>query len=164
MYVRRTLSRFAVALALLPIAGMNTVAAQTQSSSPPPSSTSEQHEHGPPPAGQDDQQPDMQMAREGSGTAWLPDITPMYAIHWQRGPWQFMAHENAFVQFLRESGDRGSDQFGSINWMMGRAQRNVGNGRIMFQGMFSAEPWAIRGCGYPDLLASGERCNGQTIQ
>ena len=50
---------------------------------------------------------DMQMAREGSGTAWLPDTTPMYAIHWQRGPWQFMAHENAFVQFLHESGDRG---------------------------------------------------------
>ena len=102
MYVRRTLSRFAVALALLPIAGMNTVAAQTQSSSPPPSSTSEQHEHGPPPAGQDDQQPDMQMAREASGTAWLPDTTPMYAIHWQRGSWRFMAHENVFYGLLLE--------------------------------------------------------------
>ena len=103
------------------------------------------------------------MAREGSGTAWLPDTTPMYAIHWQRGAWQFMAHENAFVQFLHESGDRGDDQFGSINWMMGMAQRNVGNGRVMFRGMFSAEPWTIRGCGYPDLLASGEQCKGEKI-
>jgi YHS domain-containing protein len=29
--------------------------------------------------------------------------------------------------------------------------------------MFSAEPWTIRGCGYPDLLASGERCKGEQI-
>jgi len=29
--------------------------------------------------------------------------------------------------------------------------------------MFSAEPWTIRGCGYPDLLASGERCQGEQI-
>jgi YHS domain-containing protein len=105
----------------------------------------------------------MQMARAGSGTAWLPDTTPMYAMHWQRGAWQLMAHGNAFVQFLHESGDRGEDQFGSINWMMGMAQRNLGNGRVMLRGMFSAEPWTIRGCGYPDLLASGEVCNRQTI-
>jgi YHS domain-containing protein len=105
----------------------------------------------------------MQMAREGSGTAWLPDTTPMYAIHWQRGPWQFMAHENAFIQFLHESGDRGDDQLGSINWIMGMAQRNAGKGRVTFRGMFSAEPWTIRGCGYPDLLASGEQCKGEKI-
>ena len=44
----------------------------------------------------------MQMSREGSGTSWLPDSTPMYALHWRRGPWQLMAHENAFVQVLHE--------------------------------------------------------------
>src|SRR5438552_1493156 len=105
----------------------------------------------------------MPMAREGSGTAWLPDTTPLYAIHWQRGGWQLMAHENAFIQFAHESGDRGNDQFGSINWIMGMAQRNVGPGRLQLRGMFSAEPWTIRGCGYPDLLASGERCQGAQI-
>jgi YHS domain-containing protein len=103
------------------------------------------------------------MAREGSGTAWLPDTTSMYAVHWQHGAWQLMAHENAFVQFLQDSGTRGDDQFGSINWLMGMAQRKVGDGRVMFRGMFSAEPWTIRGCGYPDLLASGEQCGGQKI-
>jgi YHS domain-containing protein len=106
---------------------------------------------------------DMQMAREVSGTAWLPDSTPMYAVHAQRGAWLFMAHENAFVQFFHESGNRGGDQVGSINWAMGMAQRNVGSGRLMFRGMFSAEPVTIGGCGYPDLLASGEQCNGQKI-
>ena len=103
------------------------------------------------------------MARDGSGTAWLPDTTPMYAIHKKRGVWQLMAHANTFLQFLKESGDRGEDQFGSINWVMGMAQRNVGSGRVMFRGMFSAEPWTIPGCGYPVLLASGEQCAGEQI-
>jgi hypothetical protein len=72
------------------------------------------------------------------------------------------AARNAFLQFLDESGDRGSDQAGSINWVMGMAQR-TGPGRVMLRGMLSAEPWTIGGCGYPDLLASGERCNGEAI-
>ena len=105
----------------------------------------------------------MSMPREGSGTAWLPDNSPMYAIHWQRGPWQIMFHENAFLQSLQESGDRGASQTGSINWVMGMAQRNVGPGRINFRAMVSGEPWTIGGCGYPDLLASGEVCEGQQI-
>ena len=29
--------------------------------------------------------------------------------------------------------------------------------------MFSLEPWTIAGCGYPDLLATGEACNGEPI-
>jgi hypothetical protein len=29
--------------------------------------------------------------------------------------------------------------------------------------MFSLEPWTIRGCGYPNLLASGEICKGEPI-
>jgi len=163
MYSRRAFSRFAGAVALVLIAGLNAVPARAQSSSPSQPATTEQHEHPAAAPAREHEGHDMQMAREGSGTAWLPDTTPMYAIHWQRGPWQFMAHENAFVEFLHESGDRGDDQFGSINWMMGMARRNAGKGRVMFQGMFSAEPWTIRGCGYPDLLASGEQCKGEKI-
>jgi YHS domain-containing protein len=105
----------------------------------------------------------MPMTREASGTAWLPDNSPMYALHWQRGPWQIMFHENAFLQSLHESGDRGASQTGSINWVMGMAQRNVGQGRINFRAMVSGEPWTIGGCGYPDLLASGEVCKGEQI-
>ena len=87
----------------------------------------------------------------------------MYAVHAMRGPWTLMFHENALLQYFHESGQRGDDQVGSINWVMGMAQRDVGAGRIGFRGMFSLEPWTIRGCGYPDLLASGEQCNGQQI-
>jgi hypothetical protein len=102
-------------------------------------------------------------ARDGSGTSWLPEASPMYAIHRQRGPWELMAHGNAFLQFLSESGARGDDQAGSINWIMGMARRNVGAGRFGVRTMFSLEPWTIGGCGYPDLLATGELCDGRTI-
>lgn len=101
--------------------------------------------------------------QEGSGTSWLPGTSPMFAIHKTTGPWMLMFHENIFVQFLHESGLRGSDQFGSVNWAMGMGQRSLGPGRLQLKAMFSAEPLTIRGCGYPDLLASGERCNGEPI-
>ncbi|HUQ89716.1 MAG TPA: hypothetical protein VM096_19290 [Vicinamibacterales bacterium] len=87
----------------------------------------------------------------------------MYVIHKTAGPWMLMFHENMFVQFLRESGSRGADQFGSVNWAMGMAQRSFGRGRLGLRAMFSAEPLTIGGCGYPDLLASGERCQGEPI-
>jgi len=102
-------------------------------------------------------------AAEGSGTAWLPGESPMYAIHTTAGSWQVMLHENAFLQFLHESGPRGDDQTGSVNWVMAMANRSVGRGRLEVSGMFSAEPWTIGGCGYPDLLASGEQCDGAPI-
>ena len=104
-----------------------------------------------------------QSTREGSGTAWEPDASPMYMVHVQRGAWMLMTHENAFLQFLSDSGKRGDDQVGSINWLMLMANRTVAAGRLSVRGMFSAEPWTIRGCGYPDLLASGEECRGETI-
>ena len=140
---------------------------------PPP----HQHDSKSPPAGSNPSQQhdaqhmhmaenqDMAMpsTREGSGTSWLPDETPMYAVHSQAGKWTLMAHGNAFLQYLHEGGDRGSDQGGSINWIMGMADRNLGSGHLGLRGMISLEPWTIRGCGYPDLLASGELCQGETI-
>jgi hypothetical protein len=102
-------------------------------------------------------------SRDGSGTSWLPDASPMYAFHAMRGGWQLMAHENLFVQYLHESGTRGADQGGSINWFMGMASRPVGQGRLRLNGMVSLEPFTIPGCGYPDLLASGEQCDGAPI-
>jgi len=105
----------------------------------------------------------MPSAPEGSGTSWLPDDSPMYAYHAQSGEWTLMAHGNAFVQYLSDGGDRGDDQLGSINWFMGMADRGLGGGHLGVRGMVSFEPWTIRGCGYPDLLASGEECDNSAI-
>ncbi|MGH9370126.1 MAG: hypothetical protein ACRD15_01195 [Vicinamibacterales bacterium] len=100
---------------------------------------------------------------EASGTAWLPDATPMYGIHQRVGSWQLMWHGNAFAQFLYDGGDRGNEQGGSINWIMGMARRDVAGGRFGLRGMLSLEPLTIPGCGYPDLLATGEVCEGEAI-
>jgi hypothetical protein len=87
----------------------------------------------------------------------------MYALHAMRGDWRFMTHGNLFVQYLRDIGVRGHEQTGSINWLMASASRAAGRGRLQFRGMVSFEPWTIGGCGYPDLIASGELCAGEAI-
>jgi hypothetical protein len=106
---------------------------------------------------------EMFVSREASGTAWLPDATPMYGVQATAGPWSLMLHGNAFAQFLNESGARGAQQAGSVNWVMGMARRHAGAGQLGLRAMFSVEPWTIGGCGYPDLLASGESCAGEAI-
>ncbi len=103
--------------------------------------------------------------RDASGTAWLPANTEMYGLHGRAGQWELMGHGNVFLQFLHEAANehRGSTQAGSINWMMGMARRRFGPGQLGVRAMFSLEPATIGGCGYPDLLATGEQCDGASI-
>ena len=115
-----------------------------------------EHQHG----GTDTPAPDH---ADGSGTSWLPGDSPMYALHQPLGSWFLMVHGTAFVQFLKDGGERGESQWGSINWVMAEASHDVGDGTFTAVTMLSAEPWTIRGCGYPNLLASGELCGGEAI-
>ncbi|HEX7091062.1 MAG TPA: hypothetical protein VF192_13050 [Longimicrobiales bacterium] len=96
--------------------------------------------------------------REGSGTAWLPDSSPMYALHWRAGAWGLMLHGNVFLQYIDEGSERGDEQLGSVNWIMGMARRPLAGGDITLRAMLSAEPITVGECGYPDLLATGEFC------
>ena len=41
-------------------------------------------------------------------------------------------------------------------------RRQAGAGRVGIRGMVSLEPWTVPGCGYLNLLASGEVCEGDT--
>jgi hypothetical protein len=101
--------------------------------------------------------------QRASGTALLPGETPTYAVHAAIGPWLLMLHGNVFAQYLNDERPRGVDQFGSINWFMAMVRRPAGRGDVGLSGMVSLEPWTIGGCGYPDLLATGERCASRTI-
>jgi hypothetical protein len=102
-------------------------------------------------------------SREGSGTSWLPDASPMYAVHSQAGPWSLMFHGNVFLQYIDEGGERGESQIGSVNWLMGMAQRPLGGGALALRAMVSAEPFTVGECGFPQLLQSGESCNGEPL-
>jgi hypothetical protein len=45
---------------------------------------------------------DLFPSREGSGTTWLPDDTPMNGVEFSWRGWRLMAHGVAFAQFLYE--------------------------------------------------------------
>jgi hypothetical protein len=102
----------------------------------------------------------MPMQREGSGTAWLPDASPMYALHSMRGQSMLMLHGIVYVQYITEGSDRGDEQFGSTNWLMAMAKERAFGGHVTLRAMFSAEAATVGRCGYPDLLATGETCHG----
>jgi hypothetical protein len=113
--------------------------------------------------------PGLFAPREASGTAWLPDDSPMYGLERPLGDWTIMVHGALFAQYLYEPGDihrtggSSNHQGGSVNWGMLAARRPVGRGRIGLRAMISAEPWTVPGCGYLNLLATGELCEGDTI-
>ena len=93
----------------------------------------------------------------------------MYGLHRPVGKWEVMAHGAGFGQFLYEPGDKhrtggfADQQASSVNWLMLSARRSVGRGRAGARAMVSVEPWTVRDCGFINLLANGESCEGDTI-
>ncbi len=153
----------AVAASLLPV----TARAQHEHSSPPAAAGGGEtqpptdphmhmHMHMQGPLG-------IPMTREGSGTAWQPDSTPMWAVHGEVGGWGLMFHENVFVSVDSQSGPRGDTQFFSSNWLMAMARHELGPGEIVGRLMVSLEPLTVRGAGYPLLLETGETWQGAPI-
>ena len=102
--------------------------------------------------------------REGSGTSWLPDASPHTGVHFGSGKWEFAVHGDEFVQYDQQyGGDRGASQFGATGWIMGMAAHPIGDGRITFRMMLSADPWTVTYQGYPEILQSGESYNGTPL-
>lgn len=107
--------------------------------------------------------------REASGTAWVPDITPMFGIGRDWHGWTLVLHGRVFGQVLIESSEKhrtggaSGFQLSSVNWGMLMARRAVAGGRLGFRTMLSAEPWTVDDCGFLNLLATGEICEGDTI-
>ncbi len=101
--------------------------------------------------------------RDGSGTSWLPDATPPSGPMWHARGWMLMAHGQAFLQAIDVTGDRGDRQIGSVNWVMGMAQRALWGGQLTLRAMSSLEPVTVGRCGYPNLAQSGESCRGVAL-
>lgn len=95
-------------------------------------------------------------ARIGSGTAWLPDASPMHAVHLTAGQWSLMIHGVVTPIYNSQGGPRGDNQTSLINWGMISALRPAAGGRLALRLMASADPWTVGGRGYPLLLQSGE--------
>ena len=110
----------------------------------------------------------LPMTRNGSGTAWLPDSSPMYAYMFHSPKWMYMVHGNVFVRYINQDftnkGSRGKVKLDVPNWFMFMGQRKVGkNGLFHFNTMFSLDAALVGGRGYPLLFQSGEAYEGRPI-
>jgi hypothetical protein len=93
----------------------------------------------------------------------------MYGVMRAWRGWDVMFHGAAFGQYIYEPGNKhrtggsANHQVSSVNWGMAMARRQAGNGRVGVRAMATAEPWTVTDCGFLNLLATGEMCEGDTI-
>ena len=106
----------------------------------------------------------ISMERMGSGTTWIPDAVTVPARHFMRGSWELMLHGFAFAQYITQDGPRGDNQFGSLNWGMFMASRELAGGRFQARTMLSLDPATVTKSGYPLLLQSGEALEGEALR
>jgi hypothetical protein len=103
---------------------------------------------------------DYPMGRDGSGTSWVPDSTPMEGIHRASGDWMLMTHGTFVLADTQQGGPRGDHSTFSESMLMASARRDIDGAAVTARAMVSAEP--INGpTGYPLLFQSGETANGR---
>lgn len=101
------------------------------------------------------------MTREGSGTAWQPEATPMQGRHAMRGDWMLMFDGRLDIVHDHQSGPRGDSKNFTASMLMGMGQRPLAGGTVSLRGMVSLDP-AMGAGGYPLLFQSGETADGST--
>lgn len=110
----------------------------------------------------------LPMNRNGSGTGWLPDASPMYGTMYHSPKWMYMLHGNLFLRYnhqdVTQKGSRGDKKVDAPNWLMFMGQRRVGQkGLFHFNTMFSLDAVVMGGSGYPLLFQSGETYQGKAL-
>jgi Heavy metal binding domain len=104
------------------------------------------------------------MSRESSGTAWVPDSTPMYGRMFMFGDDTLMLHGGAFPRYTNVSTRRGDDRIDMPNWFMAMFSHSLGeNTQLGLRGMMSLDPLTEGGRGYPLLFQSGETWQDQPL-
>jgi hypothetical protein len=104
------------------------------------------------------------MTREGSGTSWLPDSSPMYGRMFMFGEDMLMVHGAIFPRYTNVSTRRGDDRIDAPNWIMGMFSHPVGdNAQLGVRLMMSLDPLTEGGRGYPLLFQSGETWHDQPL-
>jgi hypothetical protein len=104
------------------------------------------------------------MSREGSGTSWIPDSSPMYGRMFMFGDNMLMLHGAIFPRYTNVSTRRGDDRIDAPNWFMGMFSRPLwDNAQFGSRLMMSLDPLTEGGRGYPLLFQSGETWNGEPL-
>ena len=99
------------------------------------------------------------MMRDGSGTAWQPQSTPMQGVSFAWGGWTGMAHGHVDLAYDHQGGPRGQTRTFSESMLMLMAQHAAGPGTLTLHTMLSLDP-AMGAEGYPLLLQTGETADG----
>lgn len=64
----------------------------------------------------------LPMGRNGSGTGWLVDASPMYGVMYHSKHWMYMLHGNLFLRYNNQDftnkGSRGDSKLDAPNWLM----------------------------------------------
>ncbi len=107
----------------------------------------------------------LPMTRQGSGTSWHPDNSPMYMQMYQPGGWDVMLMYAAFLRYTSQNfnhaDQRGDADFRSNTYVMAMANHLVGqHGLFTIHAMLSADPLTVGGAGYPLLFQTGESWQG----
>lgn len=104
------------------------------------------------------------MSRESSGTAWVPDSTPMYGKMIMLGNDMLMLHGGAFPRYVNVSTDRGDDRIDIPNWFMGMYSHPFSDSaQLGARLMMSLDPLTEGGRGYPLLFQTGEAWHDQPL-
>jgi hypothetical protein len=101
------------------------------------------------------------MSREGSGTTWAPDSTPLSGLMDMHGPWSGMIHGFANLIYDHQGGPRGDAETFSNSMLMLMARRELTPGAFGLRLMLSGDPFMGKR-GYPLLFQSGETADGRT--
>lgn len=110
----------------------------------------------------------LPMNRNGSGTGWLPDASPMYGYMIHSKKWMYMVHGSIFLRYNNQDfanrGTRGDARFDAPTWFMLMGQKKVGKkGLFHFSSMLSLDPVIEGGRGYPLLFQTGESYKGEPL-
>jgi plastocyanin len=113
------------------------------------------------------------MSREGSGTSWVPDSSPIYAqMKAFADGGTLMIHGTAFVRYtsvgsgrdISIAGRGSSSRVDAPSMLMLMYSRPAGEkSQFAVRTMFSLDPLIERGWGYPLLFQSGETYRGEPI-
>ncbi|HWD40873.1 MAG TPA: FixH family protein [Fimbriimonas sp.] len=104
---------------------------------------------------------DWPMNREGSGTSWQPDSSPMFMKMLPSAlgfDWSVMGTMQA--GYSDDNSPRGSKGFFTDSMAMLMGSRKVGGGTLGFNFMTSLDPVINGEKGVPDLFQTGETANG----
>jgi hypothetical protein len=153
-------------------AGMQRATSNDQSHLPHQSQSMHEHEMHPPSHEGHAMQMEMRssidladpMSREGSGTSWLPDSSPMYGKMFMFGDDMLMLHGAIFPRYTNVSTRRGDDRIDAPNWIMGMYSQPLGDSaQIGARLMMSLDPLTEGGRGYPLLFQTGESWHDQPL-